>query len=86
MRNAMSEVFVREATAADLAAISAIDSANTGLAKPDYWQGLFDGAAASERSFLVAEAGGPVIGFVVLRRADSWGLWSLTRVQILRMP
>ena len=61
----MSEVFVREATAADLAAISAIDSANTGLAKPDYWQGLFDGAAASERSFLVAEAGGPVIGFVV---------------------
>jgi ribosomal protein S18 acetylase RimI-like enzyme len=65
MQSAMSEVFVREATVDDLAAISAIDSANTGLAKPDYWQELFDGAGANARSFLIAEAGGPVIGFVV---------------------
>ncbi len=61
----MSEVFVREATAADLAAIGAIDSGNTGLAKPDYWRGLFDGAGANARSFLVAVAEDAVIGFVV---------------------
>lgn len=61
----MSEVSVREATTDDLAAISTIDSANTGLAKPDYWRVLFDGAGANARSVLVAEAGGSVIGFVV---------------------
>ena len=65
MQDDMSEISVREAMGADLAAISTIDSANTGLVKAEYWQALFDGAAANDRSFLVAESAGAVIGFVV---------------------
>ena len=56
---------VRDATAADIAAVAAIDAANTGLAKPDYWRALLTGVGEDGRSFLVAEADGLVIGFIV---------------------
>ena len=56
---------IRDAVAADIAAVAAIDAANTGLAKPDYWRELLAGAGDGGRSLLVAEAGGLVIGFIV---------------------
>ena len=53
----------------DVAAVMAIDNVVTGLAKPDYWNGLYgpDGTLAGERRhFFVAEsAAGKVVGFVI---------------------
>ena len=60
---------VRPGRPGDIAAVMAIDAAVTGLAKPDYWNGLFgaDGALAGERRhFFVAEDDtGRAVGFVI---------------------
>ncbi len=65
----LDAVAVRSGRPGDIAAVMAIDATVTGLAKPDYWNGLFgaDGALADEnRHFIVAEDGaGRVIGFII---------------------
>ena len=61
-------VRVRPARRGDLAAVIAIDARVTGLAKRDYWRGVFrryGGAATPGRQFLVAEADRVVAGFVI---------------------
>ena len=59
---------VRAARRRDLRAVIAIDAAVTGLAKPAYWRSVFRRYADPNeraRRFLVAEANGEVVGFVV---------------------
>jgi GNAT superfamily N-acetyltransferase len=60
---------VRAVRARDLDAIIALDEAVTGIAKPDYWHGVFDRYGARGRPgrfFLVAAAGdGGIDGFVI---------------------
>jgi ribosomal protein S18 acetylase RimI-like enzyme len=61
---------VRDARAGDVAAVSALDAGNTGLAKPDYWDGVFARfGGAKGRFFLIAEGelgGAPrFLGFIV---------------------
>jgi ribosomal protein S18 acetylase RimI-like enzyme len=59
---------VRAARRRDLDAVIAIDAAVTGLAKPAYWRSVFRRYADPEergRRFLVAEANGEVVGFVI---------------------
>jgi ribosomal protein S18 acetylase RimI-like enzyme len=52
---------IRPAQASDLAAISALDQRETGVAKPDYWREML----APERHFLVAETDkGTIAGFI----------------------
>ena len=60
-------VGVRPARAGDLAAVVALDARVTGLPKRAYWQGVFRryGPAARGRHFLVAEADGRVVGFII---------------------
>jgi len=60
-------VVVRPARAGDLGAVVALDARVTGLPKRAYWQGVFlrYGPAASGRHFLVAEAAGRVVGFII---------------------
>ncbi len=61
-------VTVRDGRPDDISPVMAIDTAVTGLEKPDYWNGLFDGGGAlagDQRYFIVAEDGGRVIGFVI---------------------
>ena len=61
-------VTIRPARPGDQDAVIALDARVTGLAKRDYWRGLFrryGGRAADARPFLVAEAGGRVVGFVI---------------------
>jgi len=57
---------VRSALPADLAQVIDIDARATGLPKPEYWAGIlrrYGGRGA--RSFLVAEAGARIAGFIV---------------------
>ena len=66
----LRNVRVRDARADDVAAVSALDAANTGLAKRDYWDGVYARFGGGEgRFFLVAEgdvAGVPrFLGFIV---------------------
>jgi len=60
---------IRPATAADVAGVIALDHEVTGLAKPAYWQDLFErygGTAPGDtRVFLVAETAGRIDGFIV---------------------
>jgi len=59
-------VHVRRATAADLAQVTAIDARATGLAKPEYWAGILRRYGRGARSrFLVAEADGRIVGYIV---------------------
>jgi ribosomal protein S18 acetylase RimI-like enzyme len=61
-------VAVRRARRPDLARVIEIDAAVTRLPKPDYWRSLFRRYAAAEdhaRHFLVATAGGRVVGYVI---------------------
>lgn len=52
---------IRPAQPTDLAAISALDERQTGVAKPDYWRDMF----APDRTFLVAETEqGALAGFI----------------------
>jgi GNAT superfamily N-acetyltransferase len=64
---------VRRVRAGDVPAVVALDERITGLAKPDYWQDVFDRYGRRrlhERMFLVAQqrgadGGGQLLGFVV---------------------
>ena len=67
-REPSTSVVVRPVRRRDLDRIVAIDATVTGLAKRDYWREIvrrYDEASAPERQFLVAEANGRVVGFVV---------------------
>jgi len=57
---------VRRARPGDLAQVSAIDVRATGLPKPEYWAGILRRYGRGARArFLVAEAGGRILGFIV---------------------
>jgi GNAT superfamily N-acetyltransferase len=59
---------IRPAVAADVPPVIALDEEVTGLAKPDYWQDMFERYGArrrDERFFLVAERQGRLEGFVI---------------------
>jgi ribosomal protein S18 acetylase RimI-like enzyme len=58
---------IRAARAADVPAISALDATITGLAKPGYWDDMFERyGRRPKRYFLVAEEpGGRLLGFAV---------------------
>jgi ribosomal protein S18 acetylase RimI-like enzyme len=59
---------VRPVRQDDLAAVIAIDTRVTGVAKRAYWHSVYRRYGASrrpERQFLVADAGGEVVGFVI---------------------
>jgi ribosomal protein S18 acetylase RimI-like enzyme len=65
---ASGAVVVRAVRARDLDAVVAIDTRVTGVPKRAYWQGVYKRYAASHdagRQFLVAAAGGEVVGFVI---------------------
>jgi GNAT superfamily N-acetyltransferase len=51
----------------DYRAVVALDAANTGMAKPQYWRDLFAdyGRRRNSRFFLVAEEAGRLVGFAV---------------------
>jgi ribosomal protein S18 acetylase RimI-like enzyme len=59
---------IRAATPGDLDAVVALDEIDTGLAKPDYWRdilGRYTDAERPNRFFLIAEAEGRLVGFIV---------------------
>jgi GNAT superfamily N-acetyltransferase len=60
-------VRIRPLMPRDHRAVVALDAANTGMAKPQYWRALFAdyGRRRNSRFFLVAEAHGKLVGFVV---------------------
>ncbi|MCW5745670.1 MAG: GNAT family N-acetyltransferase [Alphaproteobacteria bacterium] len=63
-----ASITVREAEAADLTAVAALDRRVTGVAKATYWQWALAHYAGGppERIFLVAEAaGGTLAGFII---------------------
>lgn len=60
------DLTVRVAEAKDIDAVGGLDERITGLAKPDYWQQTFARyGARPDRYFLIAEAGGRVLGFII---------------------
>lgn len=64
-----SGIHIRRVRQADLDQIVALDERVTRLAKPDYWQDIFERYATrrlDERFFLVAETGGDAAGRKVL--------------------
>ena len=57
---------VRSAATGDLPQVIAIDARATGLAKPEYWAGILRRYGRGARSrFLVAEADGRIVGYIV---------------------
>ena len=60
-------IAVRDAQAADLPAVIALDAEGTRLAKPAYWKERFLWCASDprERIFLIAEKAGAPVGFIV---------------------
>jgi ribosomal protein S18 acetylase RimI-like enzyme len=61
-------ISIRNAVASDIEAIIAIDEVGPAEEKPAYWRGIFDHyvkGGKKDRVFLVAEAGGGVVGFIV---------------------
>ena len=64
-----SELSIRPVRRGDLDAVIAIDTQVTGLEKRDYWRSVYrrygEAAAAPGAQFLVAEAAGEVVGFVI---------------------
>jgi ribosomal protein S18 acetylase RimI-like enzyme len=62
-----SALRIRPAAATDLPVVIALDHAHTGVAKPEYWHGLYERLAQSARPrfFLVAEEGGVLRGFII---------------------
>lgn len=68
LRSSREDVAVRPAVSDDVREVTALDAEVTHLAKPAYWQGVFEryGARAQEqRFFLVAESGGRLEGFII---------------------
>jgi ribosomal protein S18 acetylase RimI-like enzyme len=67
-RAPLDPVSIRRVRHADLDHIIAIDATVTGLEKPSYWKSIYRRygvAGAAERQFLVADATGRVVGFVI---------------------
>jgi ribosomal protein S18 acetylase RimI-like enzyme len=67
-RGGQETVLIRRVKKEDLDRIIAIDATVTGLEKRSYWQSLYRRygiAGPAERQFLVAEAGGRVVGFII---------------------
>ena len=64
-----ADLFVRPVRRGDLEAVIAIDTQVTGLEKRDYWRSVHrrygETATSASAQFLVAEAGGEVVGFVI---------------------
>lgn len=64
-----AELTIRPARRGDLEAVIAIDTQVTGLEKRDYWRTVYrrygEAATTPAAQFLVAEAGGEVVGFVI---------------------
>jgi len=61
-------VSIRNALPSDLDGVIALDKLGTREEKPDYWRGIFAhyvAAGKDDRLFLVAEANGKVVGFIV---------------------
>ena len=58
---------IRGAVPADLPQVIGIDSRVTGLAKPAYWEEILRryGRGGTRRRFLVAQAGGRILGYIV---------------------
>lgn len=59
---------IRRVRRGDLGSIVTLDARVTGIEKRDYWQALYrryGTPARAERQFLVADAGGRVVGFVI---------------------
>ena len=66
--DAGSVLRIRSAVAADVPSVMALDAEVTGLAKPDYWQDMFERYGVrrrGERFFLVAERQSRIDGFVI---------------------
>ncbi len=61
------DLVIRAATAADVPAVTRLDSRITGMAKPDYWTDMFERyGKRPNRFFLIAEAeDSGVIGFII---------------------
>lgn len=67
-RRGRDAIAVRDVRRRDLDDVIAIDAAATGLPKPAYWRSVFRRYGAPDeraRHFLVAEADGEVVGFIV---------------------
>jgi GNAT superfamily N-acetyltransferase len=65
---AAAPVAIRPVRRGDLDQISHLDARVTGIEKKSYWQSLYrryGAAEETERAFLVADAGGRVVGFVI---------------------
>lgn len=70
---------IRDGGLKDIDAVIALDAEVTGLAKPDYWRGLFDEKISPEhgrRFFLIAEeagrdGAGRLVGFII-GEARAW--------------
>jgi ribosomal protein S18 acetylase RimI-like enzyme len=64
-----TDLAIRPVRRADLEAVIAIDTQVTGLEKRDYWRSVYrrygEAASTPGAQFLVAEAEGEVIGFVI---------------------
>ena len=63
-----SDLTIRPVRRGDLEAVVAIDTQVTGLEKRDYWRSVYrryGEPATAGAQFLVAEAGGEVVGFVI---------------------
>jgi len=63
-----NQIDVRRVESSDIAAIIALDERVTDLAKPEYWQDIFERYSTrrkDERFFLVACSEGKVLGYIV---------------------
>ncbi|RJP17987.1 MAG: GNAT family N-acetyltransferase [Deltaproteobacteria bacterium] len=61
-------ISIRNAVPSDIEVIIAIDEVGPAEEKPAYWRGIFDHyvrGGKKDRVFLVAEAAGAVVGFIV---------------------
>jgi GNAT superfamily N-acetyltransferase len=66
--DASASLRIRPAVATDVPPVIALDEEVTGLAKPDYWQDMFERYGTrrhDERCFLVAERQSRIEGFVI---------------------
>ncbi len=63
-----SPPLIRPVRHSDIESIAALDEANTGISKADYWQDIYNryGGGKQNRFFLVAQdPGGIVLGFII---------------------
>lgn len=63
----LAEVRVRAATQDDVRLVTELDNQITGIAKPEYWQDLFNryGGRGRNRYFLVADLEGRLVGYIL---------------------